>query len=88
MNLTIIKPFINKAWTLKTWECCGLRWELIVSPQFKDRDFWEPICPICKRRRELTEILRNLRAKAIANGMKLLSEDEVLEEVKRRRAGL
>ena len=36
---------------------------------------------------ELGKKLYALRMQAIASGMKLLSQDEVLEEVKRRRGG-
>ena len=38
-----------------------------------------------KPKTELGKKLYALRMKAIASGMKLLSQDEVLEEVKRRR---
>jgi hypothetical protein len=39
-------------------------------------------------RTSLGEKLWNLRTRAIASGLRLLSEDEVLEEVKRRRREL
>lgn len=40
---------------------------------------------VFKPRTALGKRLHDLRAKAVAAGMKLLSEEEVLEEVKRRR---
>ena len=40
---------------------------------------------VFKPRTDLGKRLHDLRAKAVAAGMKLLSEEEVLEEVKRRR---
>lgn len=33
---------------IQVWECCGNRWELIVSPMtVKDRQDWAPHCPTC-----------------------------------------
>ena len=45
-------------------------------------------CPLFTPRTELGKRLSALRAKAVYAGMKLLSEEEVLEEVKRRRGEL
>ena len=44
--------------------------------------------PLFTPRTELGKRLSVLRTKAVLGGMKLLSEDEVLEEVKRRRGEL
>ena len=48
----------------------------------------EADCPLFTPRTELGKRLAALRAKAVLTGMKLLSEEEVLEEVKRRRGEL
>ena len=48
----------------------------------------EADCPLFTPRTKLGERLFALRAKAVHAGMKLLSEEEVLEEVKRRRGEL
>ena len=48
----------------------------------------EVSCPLFTPRTELGKRLSALRAKAVLAGMKLLSEAEVLEEVKRRRGEL
>lgn len=45
MTLTV-QHFGN--WKVKQWECCGLLWQLVVTPQFKSRDKWEPVCPACR----------------------------------------
>jgi hypothetical protein len=48
----------------------------------------EADCSLFTPRTELGKRLLALRAKAVLAGMKLLSEEEVLEEVKRRRGEL
>ena len=48
----------------------------------------EADCPLFIPRTELVKRLFALRTKAVLAGMKLLSEEEVLEEVKRRRGEL
>jgi len=33
------------------WSCCGLTWQLTVSPKtIKDRQDWAPVCPTCRKR--------------------------------------
>jgi hypothetical protein len=35
-------------WYLVEWKCCGLLWQLIITPAFKkERENWNPTCPIC-----------------------------------------
>lgn len=33
------------------WNCCGLTWQVILSPKtIKDRQDWAPTCPTCGKR--------------------------------------
>ena len=32
---------------LRTWECCGLMWELMLSYRWPEREKWNPVCPTC-----------------------------------------
>ena len=32
---------------LRTWECCGLMWELFLSKNYPGRETWGPTCPKC-----------------------------------------
>jgi len=35
-------------WILRTWWCCGLRWELLLSKRYPERYKYKgPTCPRC-----------------------------------------
>ena len=36
-----------KHWILRTWTCCGQKWEILLSKSFPERDKWAPKCPKC-----------------------------------------
>lgn len=36
-----------KFWVLREWECCGMEWQLLLSPRWPDRAQWNPTCPKC-----------------------------------------
>lgn len=35
--------------TCRTWKCCGLQWDLLLSRLYPKRYSWKPVCPICKK---------------------------------------
>lgn len=66
---------------------------LLISNMFvqaggdREADWWNRT-PETKLTSDFGKRLYALRTKAVASGMRLLSENEVLEEVKRRRGGI
>ena len=44
-------------WMLRTWSCCGLRWELLMSKRFPNREDFAPTCPRCRNSAGLDESL-------------------------------
>jgi hypothetical protein len=35
---------------VREWHCCGLVWQLCLSPRWPQRWRWHPRCPRCHRR--------------------------------------
>lgn len=49
MRRTILWTHPSGKWKfrLREWECCGQKWELLLSKKFPERENWNPICKIC-----------------------------------------
>lgn len=46
--MTKIVKHLSRKTIIQIWECCGQRWELIISPlTIKDRQDWSPHCDKC-----------------------------------------
>lgn len=41
---------LSPRWRLREWRCCGRLWQLVLAPQYPERDGWSPPpCPGCGR---------------------------------------
>ncbi|HRR49556.1 MAG TPA: hypothetical protein P5293_06345 [Bacteroidales bacterium] len=47
MTKNIIRNFRGRNWILVEWRCCGNLWELILTPMFPDRKYWNLVCLKC-----------------------------------------
>lgn len=41
------KTVINQGRITREWECCGRKWELMMSKLYPKRYDFKPICPKC-----------------------------------------
>lgn len=48
MKLTISHDRSHRSWVICIWECCGEKWEVIMSPTtVRQRQDFSPKCPHC-----------------------------------------
>lgn len=45
--MTVREKKIRGKW-LREFRCCGALWQVLLSPQFRERYDWAPRCPSCQ----------------------------------------
>lgn len=44
-----------KRWKLREWYCCDNIWQLLLSSLFPERNKFQPLCPKCGTKGELSD---------------------------------
>ncbi len=39
--------FWTGRWWCREWCCCGLKWQILLSPRYPEREWFFPTCSVC-----------------------------------------